>query len=219
MNREEVNTIINENIATSSYTTALEVRESLAAILDYLDQRADENDEVISTINTNLEDNNLELEDHEDRIDALEQSTYLFQHFIENPITDDKNRLNFWYSFRGVKNGYVSYTFRMAASNEIRGKYGESFTFDLSSAPQLITALNSVLSNVNNKHLSFIVGFANFSKSPDYKRTAAITFYLNDNKLVHEIYPMDQVDTTDTIFLAGDEIFTSFELHYPLFKF
>lgn len=220
MNKNELIELINYNIASQSYTTAENVRIVLYAMLEYIDQKAEEDNQVINNIKINLEDNNLLLNDYGTRITALEQSSYLFQFSSDKPIKDTKGRVNYWYSFRGVLNGYVNYTFRIEPINNtaIKGAYGEPFEFDFSGNPNLISALNGILSNQNSINPSFLVNFINLLKTPSLKRTAAMTLEVKNNMLVHKIYPMDYMEGDTDIFEAGDKIYYSTTEHTTIIR-
>ncbi len=214
MTKQEIIDLININIASQSYTTAEEVRIVLNAMLDYIDQKAEEDNEVIREIRTNLEDNNIQLKDYGERIKVLEESSYLFQYFSDKPIRDKKDRLNCWYSFRGVLNGYVNFTLKLDAGDKaIVGQYGEYFEFDFSNDPGLITALNSIINPEDDGSPSFVVNFTNLKRPYDLKRTAAMKIGIRDTTLAFGIYPMDHMGSETPIFRALDIIYVSAIIH------
>lgn len=241
--------VINEinRILDQSYTTAETVREVLNTLLDYSDDGITQNTTTIQELERDIEDQyslingqqqvldnyggqfegiNATLQNHEERIIALEneEQNLLFSYHITDPLRDQSGNVDLWYSFRGVENKYANYTFVMKALKAIRGVNPVDIVFNLRQS-ELVPILKKIMTDTVN--LSFVVAINNLRNAEGRMFSKLATTTINMSKdesafFTHRIFPYNIIDPDgsqeEIILDEGDTIETSIIIHRPAFK-
>jgi hypothetical protein len=241
--------VINEinRILDQSYTTAETVREVLNTLLDYSDDGITQNRTSIEELERDIQDQsslingqqqvldnyggqfegiNATLQNHEERIIALEneEQNLLFSHFITDPLRDLSGNIDLWYSFRGVENKYANYTFAIKALKAIRGVNPVDIVFDFR-RPELLNILKKII--IEGSNLSFVVAINNRKDTEGrmFTKLATTTIEISKDEnplFIHRVFPYNIIDPDgrqeEIILDEGDIIETSIIIHRPAFK-
>jgi len=159
--------------------TAAEVRDVLTNLLDYTENK----------------DANVRLP--------------LFEFWEENPLLSEKDTANLWYSFRGIENTSVNFTFRLV----IREANVTSFTFRID--PKISETLNSFFQQFDNALMSFVVSVTDVEKQTQRIWTMSIRFREN----ILRISLKKETAATNDAIKQFDEVVTSVYFHCPPFNF
>jgi hypothetical protein len=134
-------------------------------------------------------------------------------HIFQKDSVKDPRGAALWYSFKGIKNQTVNFTFRVTVLES--GISGLSLKID----PKIFEELKLILASFNNSNLSFTVVVVN--KTPDGNNPEPrVWSMLLDFDIPKTVINFKFFNTVEKNALKnGDEIFSSIHFHCPEFDF
>lgn len=224
--RQEVADEINE-IVDNGRNTAYRVRTVLLDLLDFSDERyrdlleyleamnllVTEIDGKCETLQNNLTSTDGNVSGIASQVESIKSTQteigVPFKHWSQSSLTDNDNNSILWYSFRGFRENTVNFTFRIFFPTE-----PNSTNFHYKLNPSIFNDLQTIISKGLGSTMTFVVSVNTLEGVS--KQLVATTFELYGTEENGEIrFNFDR----ETSFDAGDEIFTSIQLHCPQFMF
>ena len=198
--RDEITSKINSKIVKDGNIRAVDTNEILRDILDFS--------------NTGITQNTTNINNIDQRVIVLENKPETdnykpFSFWDANSLLSEKDTANLWYSFRGIENTSVNFTFRLV----IREANVTSFIFRID--PKISETLNSFFQQFHNAFMSFVVSVTDVEKQTQRIWTMDLRFRKDDLKINLK---KETAGTNDTI-RQWDEVFTSVYFHCPPFNF
>lgn len=240
--REDVIVDINR-IEDNGRNTAAEVRTALFDLLDFSDERYTQISEDIDDLYDYLSTMDFVVTDLGRQCDTIERdlseldkvviknSTEIeiikqdlstvgesFHFWSAEPIDDNARISSLWYSFQGVYEKTVNFTFRILLKSR-EEEPGMNHDYPLDNL--IIRALEGIISYIKEaKHkMSFVVSCTNATRGIPKILTATFDFVKdekNNNKGIRfNFYDQEGKEAL----IEEDEIFTSIQLHCPQFIF
>ncbi|BEV04664.1 hypothetical protein [Chryseobacterium gambrini] len=198
--KDEITSKINSKIVKDGNIRAVDTNEILRDILDFS--------------NTGITQNTTNINNIEQRVIVLENKPETdnykpFSFWDENSLLSEEDIANLWYSFRGIENTSVNFTFRLV----IRKANFTSFTFRID--PEISETLNRFFQQFDNALMSFVVSVTDVDKKTPRIWTMSLRF----RKDVLRITLKKETEGTNDTIRQQDEVFTSVYFHCPPFNF
>jgi len=137
-------------------------------------------------------------------------------HFWSPNVLADRKGAKLWYSFKGLTEQFVNFTFVIKISKP----NVTSFNFISKDQSEIFEILSKIINPEIQNQMEFLVKIKNADEKVSNKfkkvfRTGSMSFEINDDRIIIQI---ESQELSDKLF-AGDEIFSSITFHCPNFNF